>query len=116
MPDTIRIQTLSAFVAESFDCFEPPVLSVDLEQHARDAAPRVLSGEKHSPRYNLTVTEAPCSAGPCSRPVTSPTCQPDRRELPRAALRHHLGSAARVSGGAGYRWRRSQGPKRRTRP
>ncbi|MFD2418957.1 DUF6907 domain-containing protein [Amycolatopsis pigmentata] len=38
--------------------FEPLVLSVDLEQHARETMPRILLGARNSPGYNLTAPEA----------------------------------------------------------
>lgn len=38
--------------------FEPPILALDLEQHARETTPRILLGGKHSPEYSLTATEA----------------------------------------------------------
>ncbi|GLY71633.1 DUF6907 domain-containing protein [Amycolatopsis taiwanensis] len=38
--------------------FEPPLLRVDLEQHTRETAPRILLSEPNSVGYTLTTTEA----------------------------------------------------------
>ncbi|WP_156960717.1 DUF6907 domain-containing protein [Amycolatopsis taiwanensis] len=38
--------------------FEPAILRVDLSQHIREAAPRVLLGKEHSTEYSLTPGEA----------------------------------------------------------
>lgn len=37
---------------------EPPILAVDLEQHAGETGPRILLGKKHSPGFSLTPPEA----------------------------------------------------------